>query len=129
MTVVDSFDIWGEPDENGVYTLNSSRPEAGPREFQDDFSRNINENMLDLRIRESKGVEDEAHPVIYGDAYFNQDAGIAVEDMDCMDWRVGNDFRFACRGVDDEAGTSISVHGIHGWGWTSVIGDLSKDSE
>lgn len=120
MTIV-NFDIWGEPDDNGVYTLNTTRPEAGPREVHDDFSRNINENMLDLGIREYSDVEDEAHPVIYGDAYFSQDAVDAYADIGCMDRQVGSNLRFACRGVDEEAGTSISTHGIYGWGWTSVL--------
>ena len=128
MTVIDSFDIWGEPDENGVTTLNNSRPEAGAREVHDSFSRNINENMLDLGIREYSDVED-VRPFIYGDADFNQDAVDAEADIGRMDRQVGGDLRFACRGVDDEAGTSILVHGIHGLGWMSVLLDPYGVSE
>lgn len=123
MTVID-FDIWGEPDENGVSTLNSERPEAGPREVHDDFSRNINENMLDLGIRENtdyNGVEEDAHPFIYIDADFNQHAEDAVADTGCMDRQVGGNLRFACRRAGIAGSTSISVHDNPGWGWTSVL--------
>ncbi len=123
MTVIE-FDIWGEPDENGVSTLNSERPEAGAREVQDNLSRNINDNMLDLGIRENtdyNGVEDSTPPFIYRDAEFNPHADDAVADIGCMDRLVGGNLRFVCRRAGIAGSDSISVHDNPGWGWTSVL--------
>ena len=127
MTVIE-FDIWGEPDEMGVITLNQ-RPEAVSRREESELSRNINENMLDLRIREYKSVEDCTHPIVYRDADLSLDADNADVEWDCVVGRDGSDFRFPCRGVDSEAGNTVSVHGLPGVSWTSVIGDSHKDSE
>jgi hypothetical protein len=121
------YDIWGEPDGSGVVTLNQ-RPEAASRREEFELSRNINENMLDLRIREYKSVEDDVHPIAYRDADLSLDAYDAVAVMDCMTRLDGDDLRFPCRGVS-LAGDTVSVHGLPGLGWTSVIGVPSKESE
>ena len=124
MTVI-NFEIWGEPGEDGVQTLNP-RPEAVARREVYDFSRDINEDMLDLRLIER--VEDE-HPIMNGVADLNLHA--LVGDVSTpKDWPDGDSARFmAWRPREFVGDDTVSGPDIHGMGYWSVIAVPSKDSE
>jgi len=124
MTVI-NFDVWGAPGEEGVQTLNP-RPEAVARREVVDFSRDINEEMLGLRLIER--VED-MHPVMNGMADLNLHAFVGDVSTP-RDWPDGDSVRFMAWRPREFAGDdTVPGPDIHGMGYWSVIAVPSKDSE